>query len=121
LITSPLVRARQTADLIAEGFPETRRFEWDELAPGGEPEALCGQLLNHRIDSGVTALVGHEPDLGELGGWLLTGDRCCDFMPLKKGSALLLELAEEKPGPGCAILRWLFTPAQLRMLGSACG
>lgn len=117
IVSSPLTRARQTADVVAEVFPDARRLEFVELAPGGGEEALSSRLVAEGATDGVTALVGHEPDMGELAGWLLTGRHNEPFLPLKKGSALLLELHSPQPGPASATLRWSLTPAQLRMLG----
>ena len=61
------------------------------------------------------ALVGHEPQLGRLAGWLLA--RADDpFLELKKAGACLLDLGE-RPRAGSARLLWMLAPAQLRRLG----
>jgi phosphohistidine phosphatase len=60
------------------------------------------------------ALVGHEPDLGELATWLLSG-RLDNWMPLKKGGTCLLEFIDEVEA-GEAELCWLLKPKQLRQL-----
>ncbi len=69
VVSSPLVRALQTAEIVAnvakvEGAIETRR----ELAPGGDAMALVRQLVS--AGTKRVMLVGHEPDLGELAGRL---------------------------------------------------
>nr|WP_246560888.1 histidine phosphatase family protein [Geobacter grbiciae] len=93
IVTSPLVRAVQTADILAEvlGFSGEVTVA-QELAPGFSSEGLfrlagvCGSPRS-------LAVVGHEPDLGEVFGRLLGRDGA---LPLKKGAivALRLDLAE---------------------------
>ena len=59
-------------------------------------------------------IVGHEPGLGQLVSWMLTGLRE-SFIPLKKGGACLVEFeGEVKPGRGK--LLWAMKPSQLRKL-----
>jgi len=63
------------------------------------------------------AVVGHEPYLAFLAGWLLTG-RHESFVELKKGGACLLEF-DDPPAAGNATLVWSIAPAQLRTLRKA--
>jgi len=62
LASSPLLRARQTAEIVAEAYVGRTVIELDLLAPGGEPEQLRAWLRGQRDDV-VVAIVGHEPDL----------------------------------------------------------
>ena len=110
LATSPLVRARQTAEIIAEAYglgdPETT----DSLRPGASFEdfvSWCAGLG----DRGVIAVVGHEPHLGTLVTWLLGGGNE-SHVRLKKGGACIVEF-ESQPERGAGILNWLLTPRQL--------
>jgi phosphohistidine phosphatase len=114
LATSPLLRARQTADIVAKVFGVAEAVEVTVLLPGAKGEELLDWLRAHAADA-VVALVGHEPDLSELAGWLLTGKRQ-SVITLKKGAACLLEFPD-KPAPGRGVLAWLLAPAQLRRLG----
>jgi phosphohistidine phosphatase len=59
--------------------------------------------------------VGHEPHLGLLIGYLLTG-KSTSFVDLKKGGAALVEL-NDTPKPGGGTLQWLLTNRELRRLG----
>jgi phosphohistidine phosphatase SixA len=59
-------------------------------------------------------MVGHEPDLGLLIGWLVAGSPNAP-LSLRKGGAALLRFADA-PGPGLAELRWFAPPKILRML-----
>ncbi len=80
-------------------------------SPGDVVSALRGMKASAAI-----ALVGHEPQLSQLEGLLLTGtDRAVG--ELRKGGAALLE-SPPTPAPGKSILLWHLTPAQLRELGA---
>ena len=112
--TSPLVRARQTADLVAERFPRATRETFDWMAPGGERSSALEWLAH--ADLASVALVGHEPDIGELASWLLCG-RPLPFVEFKKGAACLLGV-DGQVQTGGATLHWLLAPRQLRALGA---
>jgi phosphohistidine phosphatase len=88
--------------------------EVEALTSDHRPEDLVPWL---REQSGHQAigLVGHEPHLGLLVGYLLTG-KSGSFVDLKKGGACLLEMDDpSRPGSGC--LEWLLTDRELRRLG----
>ena len=112
--SSPFVRARQTADLVAQAFDGLGVTEVPALASGGSRDDLVGWLNRQR--AACVGLVGHEPDLGLLTGWLVTGDDAAPFVSLKKGGACLLELAGPA-GAASAELLWVLTPRLLRRLG----
>ncbi|MBU5637138.1 histidine phosphatase family protein [Geomonas sp. Red69] len=64
ILTSPLVRAVQTADILAEKLRYKRELiVASELSPGFRPEML-DELLKLYPQASEVALVGHEPDLG---------------------------------------------------------
>ena len=113
LATSPLVRARDTADLLRRDYKRLRPQELPALMPGIPPKVVGAWLAEQAVDATV-AVVGHEPDLSSLASWFLTG-RAQPLMALKKGGACLLEF-EAAPAPGGALLAWLLTPRQLRGL-----
>ncbi len=112
--SSPFTRALQTADILAAAY-RSRVVQLPQLAPGHPPAELLSWLRSQG-DCERVALVGHEPDLGVLAAWLLTG-REQGFLPFRKGGAALLQFPEGLKG-GQAQLAWLLTPAQLRMLAS---
>ncbi|MCB9851434.1 MAG: phosphohistidine phosphatase SixA [Phycisphaerales bacterium] len=109
--TSPLTRARQTAEILADarGFHGRVRIA-PALAPGGDVETVVRELREASRESSI-ALVGHEPDMGELATLLLTG-KTGSFVPFKKGGIACVELDDGVPGTG--ELKWLLTPKQLR-------
>lgn len=113
LAASPLLRARQTAEIVAEVYVGRSVMELDALAPGGDPDELLAWLRGHS-DVSVVAVVGHEPDLGELIGHLVCGHHE-SIIALKKGAACLLSLDPDVT-PGRARLLWSLTAAQLASL-----
>ncbi len=113
LATSPLVRARETAEILARRYDHDGIADVAALAPGAEPKALVEWLRGQPQDA-LIALVGHEPDLGGFAGYLLTGRRET-FLPLKKGGACLIDLAGG-PAAGGGRLEWLLPPGALRKL-----
>ena len=73
VISSPLLRARASAQLLRDGLAlDSRVALCDALAPGGSVSQLIEALPDVREDEAI-ALVGHEPDLGKLAGTLLFG------------------------------------------------
>ena len=84
----------------------------ETLEPGTAPSRSLSWLREQ--DGSVIAIVGHEPDLGTLVTWLLTG-ATESHVPLGKGAACLLDLGET-PGKAKATLEWAITASQLRRL-----
>lgn len=114
--TSPLVRAVQTAEVVADVYGGVALTTVDQLAPEHAPDDLLPWLRGHEPDTTI-AVVGHEPHLGFLVGWLLTG-RHESFVELKKGGAVLLEF-DDPPSAGGATLLWAAPPGHLRKLRKA--
>ena len=114
LAYSPLTRAVQTAEILSDVFNGVERLEIPELSPGRGAD-IVAHWLGFVSQQATVALIGHEPDLGELIAWLTTG-ASRPYLRLKKGSAVMLE-CNERPGPGTATLLWALTPKQLRLLG----
>jgi phosphohistidine phosphatase len=112
IVTSPLVRARQTADVFAQALnPHPPLAISEALAPGGTPVAVIEDLGRFERRSRV-ALVGHEPNMGELAARLLGTRRAVEF---KKGAICRIDVAALPPTrPGQ--LRWFATPKLLRFV-----
>jgi phosphohistidine phosphatase len=112
VLTSPLVRAKQTADLLLEGLlPAPRLSIVPALAPGGSPQQIAEALAGHSGAAAV-ALVGHEPGLGELAAWLVGAKTPFAF---KKGGMCRIDVAKLPPA-GSGQLIWLAPPKMLRAL-----
>jgi phosphohistidine phosphatase len=113
IFTSPLVRAKQTADLLAAGVagkPPVKILA--ALAPGNGPDEVMTQLARAAKRRRI-ALVGHEPGLGELAAHLIDAARP---LPFRKGGVCRIDvqgLTEERAGA----LIWFVTPKMLRQLG----
>ena len=114
IFTSPLVRARQTADLLAAGVsgrPTVKLL--DALGPGHPPATVMAQLAKSAKRRCI-ALVGHEPDLGELAAHLIGARRP---LPFKKGGICRIDMASLST-KAAGTLVWFVTPKILRRLGS---
>lgn len=113
LASSPLTRAVQTAEILAEEYDGPAPVQTPALAPAQPLQALAEWLDRERRHD-VVAVVGHEPSLSRAVSWFLSGtDR--SFLEMKKGAACLLEF----PGPvasGEGVLVWSLSPGQLRRL-----
>jgi phosphohistidine phosphatase len=106
----------QTAEILAAAYDIPNILQVPALAPEIGSEELA-RWLNTQPDRATVAVVGHEPDLSQLTGWLVaatTGAR----VRLKKGSACLLECPVPMDAGSCE-MQWLLGPSQLRMLRSA--
>ncbi len=113
VLTSPLVRARQTADILAEILPGGARvIETDTLSPGSAFRSVLDMLAAYSRHHSL-ALVGHEPGLGELAGRLL-GTR--NPLPFKKGAICRIDV-DALPPAGPSRLVWFAPPKMLRKLG----
>ncbi len=115
VFTSPLVRAVQTAEIIAGAIGAIHLEPTSTLSPGIAPEQLV-EWLDARYTSPGIAIVGHEPDLSRWLGWVLCG-RSISLIKLKKGTACEIRFEHELCAGG-ATLRWTISPAQLRMLNA---
>jgi phosphohistidine phosphatase len=112
ILSSPYVRARQTADIIAKAFNGRDKLELhDALAPSGSTKKLVEHIAAIRPAPGDVLLVGHEPSLSDLISLLVAGDRGLSVV-LKKGGFAKLSVETLRPGR-CAALEWLLTPKQM--------
>jgi phosphohistidine phosphatase len=105
ILTSPAVRARQTAEIVAEALGGPVEEE-KGLGGGCELSRLAEALEGRRLPEAVM-LVGHEPDFSETIGELIGGGR----VAMKKGAVACLEVTGVAGGG--ATLLWLITGKQL--------
>jgi len=112
ILTSPLVRTRQTADAVASAFTVRPHIvASDSLAPGGTFQAVLAELEKHPRRTRI-ALVGHEPGIGELASRLSGSRHPLEF---KKGAACRIDVDALPPtGPGT--LRWFLTSRIMRSI-----
>ncbi|MBM5803507.1 MAG: phosphohistidine phosphatase SixA [Cyanobacteria bacterium K_DeepCast_35m_m2_155] len=110
LFSSPLLRARQTAELaVAAGLAPALQLA-PALAPGGDAAAWLQQQAAAPQCAAVNrlALVGHEPDLSALAAALIGAPR--GSLQLKKAGVIVLNW---QPPAGAASLQWLASPRLL--------
>jgi phosphohistidine phosphatase len=112
LLTSPLLRAKQTAALAAAAWGRIEPKETAALA-GGPFEEQAAVLDRYPRDATV-AVVGHEPHLSDLLARLL-GSRHDDRLAFKKGGAALVDVPGRLAGGGQLV--WFLPPKVLRKLG----
>ncbi len=114
VLSSPLARALETAQIIAETFrpgPHVQRC--DDLVPDAPPDRLLAVLSGLPGESCVIC-VGHEPHLGKTAGVMVAGKPAAG-LSLKKAGACCIRF-EDAPKAGTGSLRWWLTPAVLRLL-----
>jgi len=111
ILSSPYLRSKQTAQIVAAELDEDITLT-DLLTPDGNPLELIRELNDEKPQS--VLLVGHEPYLSGLISVLVTGESNA-AIELKKGG--LCKLSADRVAYGqCATLNWLLTPKQLRSL-----
>lgn len=113
ILTSPLVRARQTAEALAATFRDPPPIvNTQALAPGGTHNGIIDELAKQSHRRKYIAIVGHEPGIGELAARLLGLRKPLEF---KKGAVCRIDVsALPLAGPG--ELKWFLTPRILRKI-----
>ncbi|MBI4179366.1 phosphohistidine phosphatase SixA [bacterium] len=101
VFTSPLARARQTADILVKELDLAKPELMDCLAPG-HPTALVLKELSDLPAESSVMLVGHEPDMGDLAAFLTGAAR---GLPFKKGAVMAVSF-EGRAGQGGGRILW---------------
>lgn len=112
LWTSPLVRARQTAEILAEALDTSRIETTDVLACGARPKRVLE--LAASAGEGPAIVVGHEPDLGELVGSAIGAEAP---LPLQKGAVAAVAFDDALRAGRGRLFLWLTTGDARRLLG----
>ncbi|GIW13315.1 MAG: phosphohistidine phosphatase SixA [Tepidiforma sp.] len=115
ILSSPWLRAMETAEILRERFRLGRVRACEALA-GADYDAVIEAA--NETDASPVALVGHEPWMGELLAYLLCGDPAGMAVSFKKGGAALVRSAGEARAGGCW-LEWFVPPGVLRRLARA--
>jgi phosphohistidine phosphatase len=113
LACSPLLRARETAEIIGRACGAPSIEERPELDGGQPPEAVLDWLEQCPAGSVVVA-VGHQPQLGLLAG-LLLADVAQPLIAFRKGGVALISFPG-RAAAGEGVLEWALTANQLRSL-----
>ena len=115
LATSPFTRAAQTAAIIFKAYDDRPAFvELPLLATDLSPREIVAWLKHHDLDTSTVALVGHEPSLSRLAGWL-TGGHEKSIVRMKKGAVCVIDFAGGA-AVGKGVLSGLYQPGDLRRI-----
>jgi phosphohistidine phosphatase len=107
IITSPLVRAKQTAEIVAEGFGMGEELIVDErLAPGFD-EAKLAEIVKAYPEAEALMLVGHEPDFSQTVSAITGGSQIL----FRKGGLARVDLIDGEALQGELV--WLLPPKVL--------
>ncbi len=105
IVTSPLVRARDTATIVAKKL-DLDIQESDLLKPGFDVHALTA-LLGQNPNAKRVMVVGHEPDFSSVVGQLIGGGS----VVMSKGGLARVDITTQDPLRGELV--WLLTPKLL--------
>ena len=115
ILSSPLPRAGQTAEILVEAFGEGIELKISStLAPWGERGELYREIGKYGKGSESLMIVGHQPSLGEIAGEIAFGSPEC-YVNFKKGGACAIELDSVRGAPSGVMLA-LLTPSILRKI-----
>lgn len=115
ILTSPLARAAETAELVAAAYANAPAPEVIAALAAGVPPAETVAALKPYDGQARVMIVGHEPGLSAVASLLLTGSASSLDLDLKKCGMVALKLPEGIERGGAQLL-WMLTPRQLRRL-----
>jgi len=115
IATSPLARAQETAEIVAETVgAQEKLVTWKALVPGGNTDTVCREIGMHREGSAIL-LVGHEPLLSSLISRISAGDDHAGIVMTKGGLAKIRDYSFHQCPSG--ELHWLLTAKQMAGTG----
>lgn len=115
VLTSPLVRARDTAKIFSQTARWPEAVECEALAPQGQLDEVLEAVRRQGAKAECVAVVGHQPHLGRLLAHCLRGNARAEAFELKKSAVVCLQF-EGSPAGGRAMLTSLLPPRALRRL-----
>jgi phosphohistidine phosphatase len=116
IVTSPYVRARQTAEILREELPgDPPLEESDALTPMADPTKIV-DILRERAEQDVMC-VGHAPHADLLVAYLTGTDE--PVTSLKKAGCASIEIRSGRPGAGTGLLVGVYPASVLRRLGGS--
>ena len=114
ILSSPYIRAVQTAEILSEVFKKKKFVLSDHLMPAGDMDLLIAEI-NEKYTVDSLAIVGHEPYLSTLVSLLTAGGAPVE-MTFKKGGVCYLS-TDDLHHTHKATLEWLLTPGVLVEIG----
>lgn len=110
IAASPLVRAQETAAIVADVLGAEKIETWKILVPGGNPDTVCHEI-NRLAGAGAVLLVGHEPLLSSLIGRIIAGDAGAGIVMTRGALAKIRNFSFTNRPSGD--LHWLITAKQM--------
>ena len=115
IVTSPLARARATAEIVARELNLSHLLEVSSVLQTGTSSATVRRWLRERPEERLM-IVGHNPTLSDLVGLLVLGSEHPVLCDLKKGG--IAALTRSSPGADSYEIEWIATPRILRSLAN---
>lgn len=116
ILSSPYVRARQTAEIVAKSLGQEKELRlWESLGADSTPREFLAEFRALEPAPASPVVVGHEPFLSSLIALLVTGTPR-SFVTFKKAGLCKLQIEAMRPGK-CATMEWLLTPRHLQLIG----
>ncbi|MFM7791180.1 MAG: phosphohistidine phosphatase SixA, partial [Microcystis panniformis] len=114
ILTSPLVRAVQTAEILQKAGLSSKIEQFNPLSPNGNIQdwVQWWQKSDYQREENAIALVGHEPDLGYWTEMLVWG-KFQGKLSVKKAGIIGLEVPNQENPLGKCQLFWLTAPKLL--------
>lgn len=113
IVTSPLLRAVQTTEIVCGLIKAQKVVEISELVPEAPPQAFARWLQASAARATSVIAIGHEPQLSAFASWVLAG-RNESFIELKKSGFISLEIESfDSIGPNVAELKAVVAPKML--------
>jgi phosphohistidine phosphatase len=117
LLSSPLIRAGQTADILLRAFGKKVELRSVQcLAPSGRRGDLYREIAGYSRDRDSLMLVGHQPSLGEIAGEIAWGSPD-HWIDLKKGGVCAIEVDSVQGVPKGRLIS-LLPPSILRAIAN---
>ncbi len=114
ILSSPLLRARETAEIAKKGLITDAKVELaEELAPAASPDRIIARLAD-LADKPVVLCVGHEPHISTTISAMVSGKTAASFEVKKAGACCIRFTGAPKAGTGT--LLWLLPPKFLRVI-----
>jgi phosphohistidine phosphatase len=115
IATSPLIRAYETAAIVAEAYPDSDGpVVWEELSPGMEFDRLIYRIREQGSLPSLL-LVGHEPSLSALISVIISGSVDARILVKKGGLAKIVNFIPDLEP--CGDLVWLLSPGLMQKMG----
>ena len=112
IVSSPYLRAKQTAQIVADHYPKVPLLETESLTPDYDGQEFMAWMKEHARGLDCVLAVGHEPNLCQLGSWLMGSDRS-DALQFDRGGMACLQFESQRLEERHAELKWLVQPKNL--------